>query len=187
MSRLQYIATAEHVTIEPTVLNTLITTSNGDLRRAITYLQSASRLSSATTPPIPITSTDIQEIAGVVPDPIINTFVRTLGIDVEDMHVDTDSRSKNGFDAVQQAVKELVRQGFSATQVLIQVRAITLIQTILIFPQLHDLIVLHPSMSGRQKSISALIMAEADKALCDGADEELWLLEVALKIHKAMS
>jgi replication factor C subunit 2/4 len=29
-------------------------------------------------------------------------------------------------------------------------------------------------------------MAEADKALCDGADEELWILEVALRIYKAI-
>jgi replication factor C subunit 2/4 len=30
-------------------------------------------------------------------------------------------------------------------------------------------------------------MAEADKALCDGADEELWTLEVALRIAKAVA
>lgn len=30
-------------------------------------------------------------------------------------------------------------------------------------------------------------MAEADKALCDGADEELQILEVALSVHKAVS
>lgn len=30
-------------------------------------------------------------------------------------------------------------------------------------------------------------MAEADKALCDGADEELWILEVALRVYKAIA
>jgi replication factor C subunit 2/4 len=53
--------------------------------------------------------------------------------------------------------------------------------------QLHDLIVVHPTLSSRQKSHCALVLAEADKALCDGADEELWILEVALKVHKAMT
>ena len=53
--------------------------------------------------------------------------------------------------------------------------------------QLHDLIVLHPTLTARQKAKCALAMAEADKALCDGADEELWILEVAVRIHKAVS
>lgn len=53
--------------------------------------------------------------------------------------------------------------------------------------QLHDLVILHPTLNGRQKSSCALVFAEADKALCDGADEELWILEVALRLHKAIS
>lgn len=42
-------------------------------------------------------------------------------------------------------------------------------------------------LNGHQKSASALIFAEADKALCDGADEELWVLDVALRVHKVVS
>ncbi len=42
-------------------------------------------------------------------------------------------------------------------------------------------------MPTAQKAKSALVIAEADKALCDGADEELWILEVALQVHKAVS
>ena len=56
------------------------------------------------------------------------------------------------------------------------------------FPgQLHDLIVEHPTLTARQKAQSALALAEADKALCDGADEELQILEVALTVHKAVT
>jgi len=55
------------------------------------------------------------------------------------------------------------------------------------FVQLHDLVVFHVTLTGRQKAASALVFAEADKALCDGADEELWVLEVALRVHKAVS
>ena len=53
--------------------------------------------------------------------------------------------------------------------------------------QLHDLVILHPTLTGRQKSRCALAFAEADKALCDGADEELWILEIGLCVHKAIS
>ncbi|KAG6831302.1 hypothetical protein H0H92_011509 [Tricholoma furcatifolium] len=174
-SRLAQIAQAERIVIDPSVVDALISTSSGDLRRAITYLQSASRLASSTNPPMPITPVDIQEIAGVVPESVINDFARALGIEVEGaMDIDDEGLRRNGssFGPIQQKVKELMREGFSATQIL---------------SQLHDLVILHPTLNGRQKSMCALVFAEADKALCDGADEELWMLEVGLRVNKAIS
>ncbi|KAJ6547390.1 P-loop containing nucleoside triphosphate hydrolase protein [Mycena capillaripes] len=172
-SRLVYIADAEHIKVDTAVIDTLISTSSGDLRRAITYLQSASRLSSSTNPPTPITPSDIQEIAGVVPDPIVRDFAAVLGIDMEEsMVVDESKGTQKGFAPIQKKVKELMREGYSAAQLL---------------TQLHDLIVLHPTLSAREKSKCALVLAEADKALCDGADEELWILQVALRVHRAVS
>ncbi|KAJ7285674.1 P-loop containing nucleoside triphosphate hydrolase protein [Mycena rebaudengoi] len=148
-SRLSYIANTENINVTPGVVDTLISTSSGDLRRAITYLQSASRLSSSTNPPTPITPADIQEIAGVVPDSVVHDFAAVLGIEIEGaMAVDEPpKRTQNGFDPIQKKVKQLMREGYSASQLL----------------------------------------SQADKALCDGADEELWILEVGLRIHKALS
>ncbi|KAG6919971.1 hypothetical protein DXG01_013320 [Tephrocybe rancida] len=173
--RLVQIAQAERIVIDTPVIDTLINTSSGDLRRAITYLQSASRLASSTNPPTSITPVDIQEIAGVVPEVVINDFARTLGIEIESaMDVDDEvvKRNDGSFGSIQRKVKELMREGYSATQIL---------------SQLHDLVILHPTLNGRQKSTCALVFAEADKALCDGADEELWVLEVGLRVHKAVS
>jgi len=170
--------------VNPAVLSVLISTSSGDLRRAITYLQSAARLSSATDPPTPILPEDIQEIAGVVPDNVVRKFAQTLGVDVpvngsgdEDVEMGDTTPSNTttalrGFDLIRGTVRSLVREGYSASQIL---------------TQLHDLIIENPTLTGRQKSACALIMAEADKALCDGADEELWILEVALRVHKAIT
>ncbi|TFK27332.1 replication factor C [Coprinopsis marcescibilis] len=171
--RLNHIAKSEGIDAAPQVINALISTSQGDLRRAITYLQSASRLSKSTIPPTPILPKDIQEIAGVVPDSVIKDFAWTLGIAVEDDSMDVDDKSsrKTNFTAVQKKVKELMREGYSATQLL---------------TQLHELVMLHPELDGRKKSKAALAFAEADKALCDGADEELWILEVALRINRAV-
>ncbi|KAI6099899.1 P-loop containing nucleoside triphosphate hydrolase protein [Pisolithus croceorrhizus] len=171
-SRFTYIAAAERVEISPEVVTSLIDASNGDLRRSITYLQSASRLSSSADPPTPITPRDVQEIAGVVPTTVVNDVARTLGLDVtSNMAVDTATPTRKGFDAVQKKVKEVIREGYSAAQFL---------------SQLHDLIILHQTLPARQKATCALVIAEADKALCDGADEELWLLEVAMQVYKAM-
>lgn len=123
--RLSYIAQAENVPVTKPVIDALIQTSNGDLRRAITYLQSASRLSSSTVPPTPILPADIQEIAGVVPDGVIHDFARVLGIEVNDndMDVDEGSQSKQGaFEPIKKKVKYLMREGYSATQIISQVR-----------------------------------------------------------------
>ncbi|KAF8911144.1 P-loop containing nucleoside triphosphate hydrolase protein [Gymnopilus junonius] len=172
--RLSHIAHEERIVIDKPIIDALISTSHGDLRRAITYLQSASRLSSSTNPPTKIQPADIQEIAGVVPDSIINDFASSIGVEVEGgMDVDDEPHSKKGtFDHIKKKVKYLMREGYSATQII---------------SQLHDLVVFHPTLDSRKKSNCALIFAEADKALCDGADEELWVLEVALRVNKVVS
>jgi len=152
------------------VISALVSTSAGDLRRSITYLQSASRLASSTDPPALITPRDIQEIAGVVPDQVMNCFASSLGVDSTPS---TSSKAeKQNFDLIRQQVKSLMREGYSAAQIL---------------SQLHDLIIQHPVLAARQKSACALAFADADHALCDGADEELWVLQVALRVNKAIS
>jgi replication factor C subunit 2/4 len=118
--------------VNPAVISTLVSTSSGDLRRAITYLQSAARLSGATTPPTPINAGDIQEIAGVVPDAVVRKFAQTLGVEVslngsgnEDVEmVDAASSTTTtlrGFDLIRETVRSLIREGYSASQILTQV------------------------------------------------------------------
>ncbi|KAI0035985.1 P-loop containing nucleoside triphosphate hydrolase protein [Vararia minispora EC-137] len=174
-ARLQHIATAEKVAAPPPVISALISASSGDLRRAITYLQSIARLHSASSTETEIVPEDVQEIAGVVPDEVVKGFARSLGVDVqsddEDIEMDGDSERPRGFDAIRRKVRDFMLEGFSASQII---------------SQLHDLIVLHPTLTARQKAKCALAMAEADKALCDGADEELWILEVAVRVHRAV-
>ena len=131
--RLKHIAAAEQVPVNRAVISALISTSSGDLRRAITYLQSAARLSSATDPPTPILAGDIQEIAGVVPNAVVRKFAQTLGVDVsligsgdEDVEMDdltfsTTTTALRGFDLIRETVRSLVREGYSASRILIQV------------------------------------------------------------------
>lgn len=171
--RLEYIAAVEQIPVDHAVISTLISTSSGDLRRAITYLQSAARLSGATDPPTHILPEDIQEIAGVVPDPVVRRFARTLGVDVpldgsgdEDVEMgDTtlpaSGTNLRGFDLIRGSVKTLIREGYSASQILTQVCSMSLSlfpQPAQIFvPQLHGIIVEHQTLTGRQKSACALI------------------------------
>lgn len=183
-----HIASEEKIQITDPVLEALIYTSAGDLRRAITYLQSAHRLSSSTQPPTQITPQDIQEIAGVVPDSVMRDFVMSLGIEM-DTNMQVDAVGKPAFDRIRGKVREIIREGYSASQILSQVNLLYFFNDHFTNPQhgqIHDTVVSHPTLNAKQKSNCALIFAEADKALCDGADEELWILEVALRVHKAI-
>lgn len=120
--RIGHISSAENVPIEPEVVQTLIDVSGGDLRRSITYLQSASRLSASTDPPSKVTSADIQEIAGVVPDKVVNNFARVLGVDIPSDEMDVpEGRRRQGFEEVRAQVKQIIREGYSASQILSQV------------------------------------------------------------------
>ena len=136
-ARLRHIAQVEDVWLgddgEDEVIDALVRTSGGDLRRAITYLQSCSRLANASsdgTIRVRIRAEDVQEIAGVVPDRVIADFASVLGVEIDSvvsgdgMEVDESAspkRAKN-FDGVRRQVKAIVREGYSASQILSQVR-----------------------------------------------------------------
>jgi len=140
-SRLRYIAQAENVWLGDDgddVVDTLVYTSGGDLRRAITYLQSCSRLASASSEEnerVKIKAEDVQEIAGVVPDRIMADFASALGVEMDDSstsdRMDVDERHfparAKDFDGVRRQVKAIVREGYSAAQILSQVHMFSLL------------------------------------------------------------
>jgi len=50
----------------------------------------------------------------------------------------------------------------------------------------HDAIIPIAAIPAIPKSQAALAIAECDKALCEGGDEELQLLECCLRVREAM-
>jgi replication factor C subunit 2/4 len=127
--RLEAIAKSEGVSFEEGVLDTLIKTSDGDLRRAITYLQSASRLHGVDTEKnTAITPKSIVEIAGVVPDEVVRSLARAMGVPLrkgeeEDEDMMKRSKKQSGFEQLRGQVRYVTREGYSTTQLLIQVSA----------------------------------------------------------------
>lgn len=128
--RIEDIARLEGVNLEDGVVETLLRCSEGDLRKAITFLQSASRLVGSggaggagkgskkkkevdedamdvdvpapTTAPISVAT--ISEIAGVIPDATIDRLVESL-----------QPKSKTAsapFQPISQAVEDLVAEGW---------------------------------------------------------------------------
>jgi len=130
--RLEEIADNEGVKLDDGAIGALIKCSDGDLRKAITFLQSAARLVGAAkgddgyanrdvgddameldgseTPPVTVRI--LEEIAGVVPDKTIDKLIQAM-----------QPRSKGAvYEAVAKVVTGMVADGWSATQVVSQVR-----------------------------------------------------------------
>lgn len=163
-TRLAHIAQAESVPVDGSVLRALVDASDGDMRRAITYLQSAARLVGARG--APLSSATVGELAGVVPADVVGGLARSIGI--EDGDGDGDGGAS--FDGILAAVRSIVLQGYSCAQVVLQ---------------LHDHVVEHPLLPAAQKTRCALRFGETDKALVDGGSEELQLLSLSLALYES--
>ncbi|KAG0140339.1 hypothetical protein CROQUDRAFT_53412 [Cronartium quercuum f. sp. fusiforme G11] len=186
LSKLHEICKLENIQVSEPVLVSLIKVSDGDLRRSITFLQSASKLRAGGTgidsmaqDPGEITQEDVEEIGGVVPDREMRKLLKTMGIDNDidgDVEMtDVNARKKTRqtpFEKISSGVELIMRQGYSSVQLI---------------SQLHDLLLLDSLIPARAKTVIAMAIGEADKKLTDGADEELQVLSICLKVWKAMS
>ncbi|KAL8699075.1 MAG: hypothetical protein Q9201_006205 [Fulgogasparrea decipioides] len=185
--RLEEIAEAENVRLEEGVIDALIKCSEGDLRKAITFLQSAARLVGAVKLPqarvnghskkrkvvedkgedamdidgvsdgSTVTVSNIEEIAGVIPNNVINDLVRAM-----------QPKARGAvYNDVSKVVTDLVADGWNASQVT---------------AQLYQQILYNDAILDKQKSKIVMVFSEVDKRLVDGADEHLMILDLALRI-----
>uniref|UniRef100_A0A1A7X5K0 Replication factor C subunit 4 n=1 Tax=Iconisemion striatum TaxID=60296 RepID=A0A1A7X5K0_9TELE len=134
-------------------IKALVQLSEGDLRKAITFLQSAARLSANKE----ITEGAIIEIAGVVPSKMIDNLLQIC--------------FKGTFEKLEVAIRNMVDEGYAATQIL---------------NQLHEAI-FEQDISDKQKSAIMEKMAVVGKCLADGADEYLQLLSLCSVIMQQAS
>ncbi|EGY22754.1 Replication factor C subunit 2 like protein [Verticillium longisporum] len=170
--RLEEIAKNEGVELEEGAVDALIKCSEGDLRKAITFLQSAARLVGATenadgdqsmdVDKKPITVKIIEDIAGVIPESTINKLTTAI----------RPQKSGDTYQNVAGVVEEMVADGWSAGQVV---------------SQLYQHIVYDEAIPDVQKNKIVLIFSEVDKRLVDGADEHLSILDLSLRISGIMA
>lgn len=170
LSRLEYIAENEKLHYEPNTLQTLLQISSGDLRKAITFLQSAARLSLANDTDgsgssNPITVPMVQEITGVVPDSVVDKLLTSCKAPK------LNTPFAVVFNRLSSAVDQVMLDGWSATQIL---------------SQLHDIIVTSDIYTPSQKNEIVWVFSEADKRLADGTDEQLEILNTLTKFAKAI-
>eukprot|EP00238_Polyblepharides_amylifera_P013671 CAMPEP_0196593792 /NCGR_PEP_ID=MMETSP1081-20130531/76582_1 /TAXON_ID=36882 /ORGANISM="Pyramimonas amylifera, Strain CCMP720" /LENGTH=344 /DNA_ID=CAMNT_0041917877 /DNA_START=192 /DNA_END=1226 /DNA_ORIENTATION=- len=144
--RINYICSQEGVELQSDVLPVLGLAAGGDMRKAITLLQSATRLYGVGA----VSGAQVLHMSGALPPD-----------EVQDL---LEACLSNNFDRTARAVSNIVKQGYPATQVLLQ---------------LEGLVVESAVLSDWAKAVICSRMAEADKQLVDGADEHLQLLDVA--------
>ncbi|KFY24234.1 hypothetical protein V493_05359 [Pseudogymnoascus sp. VKM F-4281 (FW-2241)] len=170
-TRLREIADKEKVPMAEGVVEALIKHSEGDLRKAITFLQSAARLVGATAADEEVeedamdvdevqrvvTVKSIEDIAGVIPDPTIDSLVKAM----------QPSSSGLTYENISKVVTDMVADGWSASQVVTQLY--------------HD-IIYNESIADIHKNKIVMIFSEVDKRLADGSDEHLSILDMALRI-----
>eukprot|EP00117_Sycon_ciliatum_P025545 scpid15438/ scgid21179/ Replication factor C subunit 4; Activator 1 subunit 4 len=102
-TRLKDISIKESVDIGDEGLDALVSVSGGDLRKAITYLQSIHRLKGMEH----ITEQDISEVASVVPVSVMEGLWRACRSD--------------SYDNIQATVKTMLADAYPASQILMQV------------------------------------------------------------------
>ena len=102
-NRLEWISNQENLNITKEAIKSVIDSSGGDLRKAIMFLQSASRLFS----PNEITANGIMDISGIIPSQVVQEFL--------------NSWVSKDIGKIQKLLDDFVKQGYSATQLLLQV------------------------------------------------------------------
>lgn len=176
--RLENIANMEKVKLDDGVIDTLIRCAEGDLRKAITFLQSAARLAGAeqskpgddddamdvddqaTARSVSVRS--VEEIAGVVPNRTVDRLVQAI----------QPNTRASVYDAVSRVVQDLVAEGWSATQLV---------------SQLYEQILMDDSIDNPKKNRIVMSFSQTDKRLIDGSDEHLTILDLSLQIASALA
>lgn len=102
LDRLNYIAATETVSLSPGAMDSIMQASGGDMRKAVTYLQTAHQLSDG----IPVTSEDIVDISGQVPLDLMNDLWTSM--------------SRGLFDGIKFSVDRLIGLGYPLSAVLSQ-------------------------------------------------------------------
>eukprot|EP01108_Squamamoeba_japonica_P006123 TRINITY_DN4925_c0_g1_i1.p2 TRINITY_DN4925_c0_g1~~TRINITY_DN4925_c0_g1_i1.p2 ORF type:complete len:226 (+),score=111.50 TRINITY_DN4925_c0_g1_i1:435-1112(+) len=154
--RLAHVAREENVTIDAETLVALRSITGGDMRKAITLMQSAHMLLGER-----LDAAGVSELAGVVPDARIDT-----------LYALTCAGAPNaGFNEIRAACQQLIADGYAAKRVI---------------TQFAERLVDDDALDELRRSRALLVLADTDHALVEGADEYLQLLNAMAQTLNAM-
>ncbi|ORY15019.1 replication factor C subunit 2 [Clohesyomyces aquaticus] len=188
VQRVRDIAKLEGVRVAKGVEEELVRVSEGDLRKAITFLQSAARLAgegekagkkkrfvvddededademdvdvdeAAVSDANVVTIRSVQEIAGVIPAQTMDALSTAI--------FPQTTKTLN-YTKIAKVVEDMIAEGWSAAQTV---------------TQLYEQVMYDERVGDLQKMRIAGVFSEADKRLVDGGDEHLAVLDLGLRI-----
>ena len=191
VKRVEDIANLEGVRLDAGVSENLVRVAEGDLRKAITFLQSAARLVGAAQegstgskrkaralvededemeidPAASIlsgpsvTQAHIAEIAGVIPEATLESLISAIF---------PGSQPKIQYNKIAQVVEDMIADGWSAAQTV---------------GQLYESVLYDERVGDLQKVKITGLFSEVDKRLGDGGDEHLAVLDLGLRISEVL-
>ncbi|KAI8892707.1 replication factor C subunit 2 [Globomyces pollinis-pini] len=105
VKRLDFICTQEDINCNTNTLTTLVKVVDGDLRQAITLLQTAKRMGTTDE----ITQTDIEELIGAIPDHVIQKLFQTW-------------QTKN-VTQINQTLQNIFKSGYSGLDLILKIHS----------------------------------------------------------------
>lgn len=199
--RLEDIAKLENVKLEDGVVETLLKCSEGDLRKAITFLQSAARLVGATALPPPSTAENKKRkrpIAKIADDDDDEEEEDAMEIDVPTPSTSTSAANQVSVRSIQDIAGVIPTATISALVAAMLPRNGAVYSRIAqavedlvaegwsatqIVTQLYDAVVIGDEATGdRRKARVVGVFSEVDKRLVDGCDEHLTILDLCLRV-----
>lgn len=155
LSRLQYISQEESLKYEEGILERILDISQGDLRKAITLLQSAAKVVQQNDNADAITLTHVNELSGTIHDKVLQDLISVI-----------ESKDLN---TIMRTVQDFVNQGWSAASAL---------------TQLHDYYIKNDHLDTDFKNKVSWLLFDSDSKLTSGANEHLQLLNLSMKISQ---
>lgn len=150
LSRINLVAAGEGLTLDAGAGAALIAAADGDLRRAITLMQSAATLAAGGNT---ISTAVIDSLSGLLPLPVVAGLVAAC----------REAASQHRIEAIESAVDHVLLEAYPASNAVRQLRGAVLDDA---------------TLPDAAKSEACLHFAEVDKRLVDGADERIQLLHL---------
>lgn len=154
LDRLVYIAQKESVNYEDGVLEDIFKIAGGDMRRAITFLQSAYKRNDLQGSK-KITCGEIEEISGLVPSSLINDLASKI--------------AGNNLEDIISFVNDFMKKGWAVSSVA---------------DQLHTYYLTSDNFSTDFKNKVSWILFSTDSKLTNGTNEHIQLLNLAIQISE---
>lgn len=148
---------SEGVNLAPDTLDTILRVSRGDMRKAVTFLQSSHQISPDSSQPVRPEA--VVDLSGQVPDSIMESLWGAM--------------AGHSFDAVRTTVEDVIFDGYPLSAVLLQLHEMVALEK----AELRDV----------DRALICEKLAQADQQLADGANEMLQLLDVAAFVMRRIS